>query len=52
MEKNYTETSGDATIKLAMKALVEVVESGSKNMEARAAALGFLPLRPFQRRPP
>lgn len=33
LEKNYAETSGADTIKLAVKALLEVVESGGKNIE-------------------
>ena len=34
MEKNYEENmSEDSAIKLAMKALLEIVESGSKNLE-------------------
>mmetsp|Transcript_33751 Transcript_33751/g.46734 ORF Transcript_33751/g.46734 Transcript_33751/m.46734 type:complete len:249 (-) Transcript_33751:176-922(-) len=33
LEKNYTETSGDDTVKLAIRALLEVVEPGSKNVE-------------------
>jgi 20S proteasome subunit alpha 4 len=33
LEKNYTETSGAETIKLAVRALLEVVESGGKNIE-------------------
>jgi len=33
LEKNYEETSGDDTVKLAVRALLEVVESGSKNIE-------------------
>ena len=37
LEKHYEETKTDSehdTIKLAIKALMEVVQSGSKNMEA------------------
>ncbi|CAI7738149.1 unnamed protein product [Closterium sp. NIES-53] len=33
LEKNYSETDGDETVKLAVKALLEVVESGGKNIE-------------------
>lgn len=33
LEKNYEETSGEATIKLAVRALLETVESGGKNIE-------------------
>jgi hypothetical protein len=33
LEKNYAETSGDETVKLALSALLEVVEPGSKNIE-------------------
>lgn len=33
LEKNYTETAGDETVKLAVRALLEVVEAGSKNIE-------------------
>eukprot|EP00898_Chlorokybus_atmophyticus_P001879 jgi/Chlat1/2692/Chrsp180S02870 len=33
LEKHYQETSGDATIKLAVRALLEVVEPGGKNIE-------------------
>ena len=33
LEKNYKETSGQETIKLAIRALLEVVESGGKNLE-------------------
>ncbi|EFJ31080.1 hypothetical protein SELMODRAFT_270401 [Selaginella moellendorffii] len=33
LEKNYTETSGMDTVKLAVRALLEVVESGGKNIE-------------------
>ncbi|KAM0066436.1 putative proteasome endopeptidase complex [Helianthus debilis subsp. tardiflorus] len=32
-EKNYKETSGQETIKLSIRALLEVVESGGKNIE-------------------
>lgn len=33
LEKNFEETSGDDTVKLAIKSLMEVVEPGSKNIE-------------------
>lgn len=33
LEKHYQETSGTATIKLALRALMETVETGSKNVE-------------------
>eukprot|EP00245_Coleochaete_scutata_P000157 TRINITY_DN10160_c0_g1_i1.p1 TRINITY_DN10160_c0_g1~~TRINITY_DN10160_c0_g1_i1.p1 ORF type:complete len:249 (-),score=57.07 TRINITY_DN10160_c0_g1_i1:577-1323(-) len=33
LEKNYTEVNGAATVKLAIRALLEVVESGGKNIE-------------------
>ena len=33
MEKNYKETAGIDTVKLAVKSLMEVVEAGSKNLE-------------------
>ena len=33
LEKNYAETAGTDTVKLAVKALMEVVEAGSKNLE-------------------
>ncbi len=33
LEKNYSETSGNDTVKLALKALTETVEAGSKNIE-------------------
>ncbi|KAM0887585.1 hypothetical protein ACQ4PT_028919 [Festuca glaucescens] len=33
LEKNYKETSGKETIKLTIRALLEVVESGGKNIE-------------------
>ena len=33
LEKNYSETSGSDTVKLALKALTETVEAGSKNIE-------------------
>jgi len=33
LEKNYSELAGDAAVKLTVKALLEVVEAGSKNIE-------------------
>ncbi|KAK7250820.1 hypothetical protein RIF29_33533 [Crotalaria pallida] len=33
LEKNYKEVSGQETVKLAIRALLEVVESGGKNIE-------------------
>lgn len=40
MEKNWsTNLSEDETIKLAIKALLEVVDSGSKNMEVAVIRL-------------
>jgi len=33
LEKNYKETAGTDTVKLAVKSLMEVVEAGSKNLE-------------------
>ena len=33
LEKNFQETAGMDTVKLAVKALMEVVEAGSKNLE-------------------
>jgi 20S proteasome subunit alpha 4 len=33
LEKNYVETTGGETAKLAVRALLEVVEAGSKNIE-------------------
>ncbi|XP_073145773.1 proteasome subunit alpha type-7 isoform X2 [Henckelia pumila] len=33
LEKNYKETSGQETVKLAIRALLEVVEGGGKNIE-------------------
>lgn len=33
LEKNYEELEGDDAVKLALRALLEVVESGSKNIE-------------------
>ena len=47
LEKNWEETSGPGTIKLAIKALMETVEAGSKNIEMavmeRDGGLRFLP---------
>jgi 20S proteasome subunit alpha 4 len=47
LEKNYAETSGDDTVKLALCALLEVVEPGSKNIEMavmkRGESLTILP---------
>lgn len=40
LEKNYAETSGDETVKLAVKALLEVVEPGSKNIEVAVMRRG------------
>jgi 20S proteasome subunit alpha 4 len=46
LEKHYEETSGDATAKLALKALTETVEASSKNIEVavttKDAGLKFL----------
>ena len=33
LEKNYKETAGGETVALAVRALMEVVEAGSKNLE-------------------
>lgn len=33
LEKNWVETEGKETMKLALKALMETVEAGSKNLE-------------------
>lgn len=33
LEKNYAETAGDETVKLALRALVETVEASAKNLE-------------------
>ena len=35
LEKHYVETSGKETVKLAIKALMETVEAGSKSIEVR-----------------
>uniref|UniRef100_A0A6T7X005 Proteasome subunit alpha type n=1 Tax=Pyramimonas obovata TaxID=1411642 RepID=A0A6T7X005_9CHLO len=40
LEKNYEETSGDDTVKLAVRALLEVVEPGSKNIEVAVLRKG------------
>ena len=40
LEKNYKETAGDETVKLAVKALLEVVESGAKNIEVAVMRKG------------
>eukprot|EP00296_Roombia_truncata_P008202 JP446679.1.p1 GENE.JP446679.1~~JP446679.1.p1 ORF type:complete len:242 (-),score=54.95 JP446679.1:175-900(-) len=40
LEKNYTETSGDETVKLAVRALLEVVESGGRNVEIAVLRAG------------
>ncbi|CAL9125678.1 unnamed protein product [Musa textilis] len=37
LEKNYKETSGQETVKLAIRTLLEVVESGGKNIEIAVA---------------
>lgn len=46
LEKNYAESAGDETIKLALKALIETVEASSKNIEValmtKDAGLRFL----------
>ena len=36
LEKHYQELSGMEAVKLAIKALTETVEAGSKNIEVRA----------------
>ena len=33
LEKNYEETAGDGTVKLALRALIETVEASAKNIE-------------------
>mmetsp|Transcript_778 Transcript_778/g.2384 ORF Transcript_778/g.2384 Transcript_778/m.2384 type:complete len:259 (-) Transcript_778:891-1667(-) len=47
LEKNYEETSGDDTVKLALKALIETVEASAKNIEVavttKDGGLKFLP---------
>ena len=43
MEKNYAETSGRDTIKLAVKALTEVVEGTSSNIELAVVEAGAAP---------
>ncbi|CAK0783999.1 phenylacrylic acid decarboxylase [Coccomyxa viridis] len=40
LEKSYEETEGSGTVKLAIKALMEVVEAGSKNLEIAVMAKG------------
>ena len=61
LEKNYAETSGNDTVKLALKALTETVEAGSKNIEvavvsrdagARDIAATAPPARPLLHRHP
>ncbi|GBG92320.1 hypothetical protein CBR_g55165 [Chara braunii] len=42
LEKHYEESSGDATIKLAVRALLEVVESGGRNIEIAVMTLDGL----------
>lgn len=46
LEKNYKETAGDETVKLALRALVETVEASAKNLEVavttRDGGLKFL----------
>lgn len=47
LEKQYKETTGEETVKLALRALIETVEASSKNLEVavttRADGLKFLP---------
>ena len=43
LEKHYAETSGRETIKLAVKALMETVEAGSKSLEVGGAGAGIWP---------
>eukprot|EP00741_Cyanophora_paradoxa_P014994 tig00020830_g14467.t1 len=40
LEKNYSDTSSEETIKLAVKGLLEVVEAGSKNIEVAVLEKG------------
>lgn len=54
LEKNWKETSGRDTLALAVRALMEVVEAGSKNLEIALMEAGTgegnlcsLPLCPF-----
>jgi 20S proteasome subunit alpha 4 len=42
LEKHYVETSGQETVKLAIRALMETVEAGSKSIEVCQAALWML----------
>lgn len=44
LEKNYVETSGLDTVKLAIKALLETVEAGSKSIEVRGGIWRRMPL--------
>lgn len=48
LEKHFEETSGDATAKLALKALTETVEASSKNIEVAVTTkdAGALPMNP------
>jgi uncharacterized membrane protein len=47
LEKQWTEgLNEEEAIKLTVKTLLEVVDSGSKNMEVRACALWHIPLLP------
>ena len=39
LEKHYAETSGRGTIKLAIRALMETVEAGSKSIEVGGVSL-------------
>jgi 20S proteasome subunit alpha 4 len=43
LEKNYVESAGRDTIKLAVRALVEVVEGSSKNIEVAVVEVGTGP---------
>lgn len=42
LEKNYEELEGEEAVKLALRALLEVVESGSKNIEVAIMSKGGL----------